>query len=139
FPLGLGSAPLISVEGHQDGGIRVVCRSGGWYPEPEVLWKDLNGRHLPSLSQTTSPGDNNLFETEIVIIVTEHSNQNLSCCIRNTVLHQEKESAVYIADPFFPSVNSWMVALSVILVVLFGFIGLAVYLFKMKGKLTEEV
>ncbi|CAM2101559.1 unnamed protein product [Caretta caretta] len=32
---GLGSAPLISVEGHQDGGIRVVCRSAGWYPEPE--------------------------------------------------------------------------------------------------------
>uniref|UniRef100_A0A8C3I7J9 Ig-like domain-containing protein n=1 Tax=Chrysemys picta bellii TaxID=8478 RepID=A0A8C3I7J9_CHRPI len=93
---GLGSAPLISVEGHQDGGIRVVCRSAGWYPEPEVLWKDLNGRHLPSLSETKSQGDNNLFETETVIIVTEHANQNLSCCIRNTVLNQEKESAVYI-------------------------------------------
>ncbi|XP_044837944.1 butyrophilin subfamily 1 member A1-like [Mauremys mutica] len=136
---GLGSAPLISVEGHQDGGIRVVCRSAGWYPKPEVLWKDLNGRHLPSLSETKSPGDNNLFKTETALIVTEHSNQNLSCCIRNTVLNQEKESAVYIADPFFPRVNSWMVALSVILVVLFGFIGLTVYLFKMKGKLTEEV
>ncbi|XP_030399596.1 butyrophilin subfamily 1 member A1-like [Gopherus evgoodei] len=136
---GLGSAPLISVEGHQDGGIRVVCRSAGWYPEPEVLWKDLNGRHLPSLSEIKSPGDNNLFETETVIIVTEHANRNLSCCIRNTVLDQEKESAVYIADPFFPRVNSWMVSLSVILVVLFGFIGLTVYLFKMKGKLTEEV
>ncbi|KAH1183135.1 hypothetical protein KIL84_004627, partial [Mauremys mutica] len=94
---GLGSAPLISVEGHQDGGIRVVCRSAGWYPKPEVLWKDLNGRHLPSLSETKSPGDNNLFKTETALIVTEHSNQNLSCCIRNTVLNQEKESAVYIA------------------------------------------
>ncbi|XP_043353083.1 butyrophilin subfamily 3 member A2-like [Dermochelys coriacea] len=40
---GLCSAPLISVEGHQDGGIQVVCRSAHWYPEPEVLWKDLNG------------------------------------------------------------------------------------------------
>ncbi|XP_034644959.1 butyrophilin subfamily 1 member A1-like isoform X2 [Trachemys scripta elegans] len=135
----LGSAPLISVEGHQDGGIRVVCRSTGWYPEPEVLWKDFYGQHLPSLSETKSQGNNGLFETETAIIVTEHSNQNLSCCIRNTVLNQEKESAVYIADPFFPRVNSWMVALSVILVVLFGLIGLTVYLFKMKGKLTEEV
>ncbi|XP_034645058.1 butyrophilin subfamily 1 member A1-like [Trachemys scripta elegans] len=135
---GLGSAPLISVEGHQDGGIRVVCRSAGWYPKPEVLWKDLNGRHLPSLYETTSRVDNNLFETESAIIVTEHSNQNLSCCIRNTVLNQEKESAIYIADPFFPRVNSWMVALSVILVVLFGFIGLTVYLFKIKGKYQRE-
>ncbi|XP_077688912.1 butyrophilin subfamily 1 member A1-like [Eretmochelys imbricata] len=136
---GLGSAPLISVEGHQDGGIRVVCRSAGWYPEPEVLWKDFNGQRLPSLSETKSRGDNNLFETETALIVTEHSNQNLSCCIRNTVLNQDKESAVYIADLFFPRVNPLMATLSVILVVLFAFIGLTVYLFKMKAKLTEEV
>ncbi|KAH1183164.1 hypothetical protein KIL84_004656, partial [Mauremys mutica] len=108
---GLGSAPLISVEGHQDGGIRVVCRSTGWYPEPEVLWKDFNGRRLPSLSETTSRGNNNLFEIETAIVVKKYSNQNLSCCIRNTILNQEKESAVYIADPFFPRVNPWMVAL----------------------------
>ncbi|CAM4655701.1 unnamed protein product [Caretta caretta] len=136
---GLGSAPLISVEGHQDRGIRVVCRSAGWYPEPEVLWKDFNGQRLPSLSETKSRGDNNLFETETVLIVTEHSNQNLSCCITNTVLNQDKESAVYIADLFFPRVNPLMATLSVILVVLFAFIGLTVYLFKMKAKLTEEV
>ncbi|CAM5158547.1 unnamed protein product [Eretmochelys imbricata] len=136
---GLGSAPLISVEGHQDGGIRVVCRSAGWYPEPEVLWKDFNGQRLPSLSETKSRGDNNLFETETALIITEHSNQNLSCCIRNTILNQDKESAVYIADLFFPRVNPLMATLSVILVVLFAFIGLTVYLFKMKAKLTEEV
>ncbi|XP_044840063.1 butyrophilin subfamily 1 member A1-like [Mauremys mutica] len=136
---GLGSAPLISVKGHQDGGIRVICQSAGWYPEPEVLWKDRSRRHLPSLSETTSQRDNGLFETETALIVMEHSNQNLSCCIRNTVLNQEKESAVYIADSFFPRVNPWMVALSVILVVLFGFIGLTVYLFKMKGKRDIEV
>nr|XP_023969372.1 butyrophilin subfamily 1 member A1-like [Chrysemys picta bellii] len=136
---GLGSAPLISVEGHQDGGIRVVCRSAGWYPEPEALWKGFNGRRLPSLSETTSQGDNRLFETETALIVTEHSNQNLSCCIRNAVLNQEKESAVYIADPFFPRGNPWMVALSVILVVLFCFIGLTVYLFKMKEKRDNEI
>ncbi|XP_044839267.1 butyrophilin subfamily 1 member A1-like [Mauremys mutica] len=135
---GLGSAPLISVEGHQDGGIRVVCQSAGWYPEPEVLWKDRSGRHLPSLSETTSQRDNGLFETETALIVIEHSNQNLSCCIRNTVLNQEKESAVYIADSFFPRVNPWMVVLSVILAVLFGFIGLTVYLFKTKDNRTES-
>ncbi|KAG6923428.1 butyrophilin subfamily 2 member A1 [Chelydra serpentina] len=131
---GLGSAPLISVESHQDGGIRVVCRSAGWYPEPEVLWRDLSGRHLPSVSETKSQGDNGLFETETALIVKKHSNRNLSCCIRNTFLNQEKESAVYIADSFFLSVTPWMVALSVILVVLFGFICLTAYLFKMKGK-----
>ncbi|CAM4655574.1 unnamed protein product [Caretta caretta] len=136
---GLGSNPLISVASHQDGGIRMVCQSAGWYPEPKVLWRDLSGQELPSLSEAKSLGDSGLFETENSIIIKERSNQNLSCWIRNTVLNQEKESTVYIADSFFPRVNPWMVALSVILLVLFGFIGLTVYLFKIKGKHVGEI
>ncbi|XP_044837906.1 butyrophilin subfamily 1 member A1-like isoform X3 [Mauremys mutica] len=135
----LGSNPLISVESHQDGGIRVVCQSAGWYPEPKVLWRDLRGQELPSLSEAKSLGDSGLFETENSIIIKEHSNQNLSCWIRNTVLNQEKESTVYIADSFFPRVNPWMVALSAILVVLFVSIGLTVYLFKIKDALQREL
>ncbi|XP_074975955.1 butyrophilin subfamily 1 member A1-like isoform X1 [Caretta caretta] len=136
---GLGSNPLISVESHQDGGIRMVCQSAGWYPEPKVLWRGLSGKELPSLSEAKSLGDSGLFETENSIIIKEHSNQNLSCLIRNTVLNQEKESTVYIAGSFFPRVNPWMVALSVILLVLFGFIGLTVYLFKIKDDLQREL
>ncbi|XP_077689810.1 butyrophilin subfamily 1 member A1-like [Eretmochelys imbricata] len=136
---GLGSNPLISVASHQDGGIRMVCLSAGWYPEPKVLWRDLSGKELPSLSEAKSLGDSGLFETENSIIIKERSNQNLSCLIRNTILNQEKESTVYIADSFFPRVNPWMVALSVILLVLFGFIGLTVYLFKIKGKHLGEI
>uniref|UniRef100_A0A8C8SRQ7 Butyrophilin subfamily 1 member A1-like n=1 Tax=Pelusios castaneus TaxID=367368 RepID=A0A8C8SRQ7_9SAUR len=136
---GLGSAPLISVEGHQDGGIRLVCRSAGWYPEPELLWKDPNGQHLPSLSETKSREENSEFAAETAIIVREQSNQNLSCYFRNTVLNQEKVSAVYIAEPFFPRVNPWMVALCLILVVfIVCFIGFIVYFFKMKGNYQRE-
>ncbi|XP_044888535.1 butyrophilin subfamily 1 member A1-like isoform X2 [Mauremys mutica] len=94
---GLGSAPLISVEGYQDGGIRMVCRSAGWYPEPEVLWRDPSGQPLTSLSETKPRGANGLFETQSSIILSETSNQSLSCQIRNTLLNQEKESTVYIA------------------------------------------
>ncbi|XP_032630248.1 butyrophilin subfamily 1 member A1-like isoform X3 [Chelonoidis abingdonii] len=94
---GLGSAPLISVEGYQDGGIRMVCRSAGWYPEPEVLWRDPSGQPLTSLSETKPRGANGLFETQSSIIMSETSNQSLSCHIRNTLLNQEKESTVYIA------------------------------------------
>uniref|UniRef100_K7FJ79 Butyrophilin subfamily 1 member A1-like n=1 Tax=Pelodiscus sinensis TaxID=13735 RepID=K7FJ79_PELSI len=130
----LGSSPLISVQGHQDGGIRVVCQSAGWYPEPEVLWRDHIGHLLTSLSEAKSQVDNDLFETENSIIMREQANQSLSCCIRNTFLNQEKESTIYIADSFFPRVNPWMVCLSVILPVLFGFMGLTAYLFKIKGK-----
>ncbi|XP_030435473.1 butyrophilin subfamily 1 member A1-like isoform X2 [Gopherus evgoodei] len=136
---GLGSAPLISVEGYQDGGIRMVCRSAGWYPEPEVLWRDPSGQPLTSLSETKPRGANGLFETQSSIIMSETSNQSLSCHIRNTLLNQEKESTVYIAGPFFPRVSPWMVALCVLLVTAFVLIGVAAFLFKLRGNLHAKI
>ncbi|EMP41744.1 Butyrophilin subfamily 2 member A1 [Chelonia mydas] len=97
---GLGSDPDISVEGHQDGGIRVVCRSSRWYPEPEAQWRDLQGQILPSASKKITPEADDLFQTEIAIVISEESNQKLSCCVRNLRLYQERESAISIAVYF---------------------------------------
>uniref|UniRef100_A0A8C4Y7H4 Butyrophilin subfamily 1 member A1 n=1 Tax=Gopherus evgoodei TaxID=1825980 RepID=A0A8C4Y7H4_9SAUR len=94
---GLGSAPAIAVEGHQDGGIRVVCRSIGWYPKPEAQWRDLQGQLLPSTSEKISPEANGLFRAEIAIVLTEESNQKVSCCVRNPRLNQERESEISLA------------------------------------------
>nr|XP_025039182.1 butyrophilin subfamily 3 member A2-like [Pelodiscus sinensis] len=134
-----GSAPHVSIEDYQDGGIRVACRSAGWYPEPEVMWRDLNGQAFPSASQTNSREANGLYRTETSAIIMENSNRNLSCVVRNTRLSQEKESLFYISDPFFPKVNPWMVSLGVTLVVLLGAFALSVYLFKLKEKHAAEL
>ncbi|XP_025051500.1 butyrophilin subfamily 1 member A1-like [Alligator sinensis] len=130
----LGSNPIISVEDYHKGGIRVTCRSAEWYPEPQVLWRNSQGHHIPLLSEIKSPKVNGLFETEISVVINGHSNPNLSCWIRNSLLDKEKESAIHISAVFFPRVNPWMVALSVILVVVLSFTILNVYLFKIKGK-----
>ncbi|XP_065421126.1 butyrophilin subfamily 1 member A1-like [Chrysemys picta bellii] len=123
---GLGSAPVISVEGHQDRGIRVVCRSAGWYPQPEAQWRDLQGQLLPSASEKIFQDADGLFQTEIAIVIAEESNQKVSCCVRNPRLNKERESTISIAELFFPRVNPWLVALIVILAVL---IPLASYCF----------
>ncbi|KAH1182961.1 hypothetical protein KIL84_004453, partial [Mauremys mutica] len=133
----MGSAPAISVEGHQDGGIRVVCRSAGWYPQPKAQWKDLQGQLLPSASENISPEVNGLFQTEIAIVLTEESNQKVSCCVRNPRLNQERESAISIAELFFPKVSPWMVALGVILCLLAVLIGLASYCFWRQHRAKE--
>ncbi|XP_044839261.1 butyrophilin subfamily 1 member A1-like [Mauremys mutica] len=140
---GLGSAPVISVEGHQDGGIRVVCRSAGWYPEPKAQWRDLQGQILPSYSEKISPEANGLFQTEIAIVITEESNQKVSCSVRTPRLNQERESAISITELFFPRVSPWMVALGVILALLAVLIPLASYCFwrqhRAKDKLQAEL
>ncbi|CAM4539659.1 butyrophilin subfamily 1 member A1-like [Lepidochelys kempii] len=140
---GLGSDPDISVEGHQDGGIQVVCRSSGWYPEPEAQWRDLQGKLFPSASEKISQEAGGLFQTEIAIVLTEESNQKVSCCVRNPRLDQERESAISIAELFFPRVDAWTVVLGVILALLVVLIALAGYCLwrqhREKDKLQAEL
>ncbi|XP_059571036.1 butyrophilin subfamily 1 member A1 isoform X4 [Alligator mississippiensis] len=93
----LGSVPLIAVEDYQEGGIRIVCRSAGWFPEPKMIWRDPSGQHLPSLPKTKAQQDNGLFETETAIVIKEYRNSKLSCWIRDKYLSQGKESTISIS------------------------------------------
>ncbi|XP_074975558.1 butyrophilin subfamily 3 member A2-like isoform X1 [Caretta caretta] len=133
----MGSDPHISVDGHQDGGILVVCQSAGWHPEPEVQWKDHHGKLLSPASEKISKETNGLFQTQISIVITEDSNRNLSCSVRNPLVNQEKISTVFIAELFFPRVNPWMVALGVILALLALLIALASYCFWRQHRMKE--
>ncbi|XP_067169912.1 butyrophilin subfamily 1 member A1-like [Apteryx mantelli] len=134
----IGSSPLVSLEGYQGGGIQVVCRSSGWFPEPEVLWKDPQGQHLPSVSQRHSQDERGLFEIEHSLSVTGEADGDLSCVVRNSRLGQEKESSLHISAPFFHDAHPWKVALAVMLVALLvcilGLILFSVRLFKKRGK-----
>ncbi|XP_074875238.1 butyrophilin subfamily 1 member A1-like [Buteo buteo] len=106
-----GSSPLLSVEDYQDGGIRVGCRASGWYPKPEVLWRDFQGQQLPSVTESSSQGQDGFFEVEKSIVIQRNAKQNVSCSIRNTRLPQEKDLTVSISDPFFTKDSPWMAAL----------------------------
>ncbi|KAM9591741.1 butyrophilin subfamily 1 member A1-like [Morphnus guianensis] len=106
-----GSSPLLSVEDYQDGGIRVGCRASGWYPKPEMLWRDFQGRQLPSFTESSSQDQNGFFEVEKSIVIQRNTKQNVSCSVRNTQLPQEKDLTVSISDPIFPKDSHWMAAL----------------------------
>ncbi|XP_040398702.1 butyrophilin subfamily 1 member A1-like isoform X3 [Cygnus olor] len=92
-----GSSPLLSVEDYQDGGIRVGCRAAGWYPKPEMLWRDFQGQQLPSFTESASQDKNGFFQVEKTIIIHKNSKQNVSCSVQNTRLPQEKDSSIYIS------------------------------------------
>ncbi|XP_014811574.1 PREDICTED: uncharacterized protein LOC106896258, partial [Calidris pugnax] len=128
----LGSVPLLSLEAYEDGGIRVVCRSAGWYPSPEVLWRDGEGQHLPSVFQRHSPDERGFFEIQDVIIVSGKGDGNVSCVVRNSRLEQEQASSLHISAPFFHNARPWMAALGVFLVLSVVSTALSAYLFRRK-------
>uniref|UniRef100_A0A8B9UUV4 Butyrophilin subfamily 1 member A1 n=1 Tax=Anas zonorhyncha TaxID=75864 RepID=A0A8B9UUV4_9AVES len=121
-----GAEPHLSLGGYEAGGVRVLCGSAGWYPLPQLLWRDARGQHLPSVSQTHSQDQEGLFEIEGAVIVTGSLEGPLSCVVRSSRLQQERESSLHIAAPFFHNAQPWKVALALVLVLLAVSIGLEV-------------
>ncbi|XP_065435263.1 butyrophilin subfamily 1 member A1-like [Chrysemys picta bellii] len=113
---GLGSTPHLSVDGYQDGGIHVVCESAGWYPKPQVLWRDLSGQRLAPVMEKISQQADRLFDTHTAAVIRDASNQNLSCSVLNPRLGQERTATMHIAGPgpAFGKMAPWL-ALSVTL------------------------
>ncbi|XP_025051495.1 butyrophilin subfamily 1 member A1-like, partial [Alligator sinensis] len=124
---GLGSAPHLSVSGYQDGGIQVVCESTGWYPEPKMLWKDVGGKQLPSTQDKIHQQADGLFAAHSAIVITEATNQNVSCSVHHPLLDQEKSARINIAGSLFLRTSPWVVALSVILAIVCIFLLLSTY------------
>ncbi|XP_071880844.1 butyrophilin subfamily 3 member A2-like [Anas platyrhynchos] len=134
-----GTDPHLSLGGYEAGGVRVLCRSAGWYPLPQLLWRDARRQHLPSVSQTHSQDQEGLFEIKGAVIVTRSVEGPLSCVVRSSRLQQERESSLHIAVPFFHNTQPWMVALALVLVLLAVSIGLSVYLFRKQEKQAAEL
>ncbi|KAM9665264.1 butyrophilin-like protein 1 [Trichechus inunguis] len=110
--IGLGSAPQVHMTGPEDGGIRVLCSSGGWFPKPKVQWGDMAGVKLPSFSESQTQDGDGLFHVEASLVVTDSSLGNVTCSVQNPVSGQEKVSAIFLPEPFFPRMSPWKAALS---------------------------
>ncbi|EPY84308.1 butyrophilin-like protein 1 [Camelus ferus] len=110
--VGVGSAPHVQMRGPEDGGIRVLCSSGGWFPKPRVQWSGTAGMKLPSLSESQTQDGDGLFHVEASLVVTDSSAGNVTCSVQNTLSGQERVSAVFLPEAFFPRMSPWKAALA---------------------------
>uniref|UniRef100_A0A8C5ZWY7 Butyrophilin subfamily 3 member A2-like n=1 Tax=Marmota marmota marmota TaxID=9994 RepID=A0A8C5ZWY7_MARMA len=115
---GMGSAPQVHIEGPEEDGVCMVCKASGWFPKPQVQWRDLSGNKFPALSETHSQDTEELFSVEATLVVRDSSVGNVTCSVLNPVLGQEKAMAIYIPEPFFPQASPWKPAFAVILTML---------------------
>ncbi|XP_013365187.1 PREDICTED: butyrophilin subfamily 1 member A1-like [Chinchilla lanigera] len=113
-----GAPPHIHIQPAHTGSIKMTCSSSGWYPHPELQWRDTQGRPLSPDSVKMSIREDGLMHVDSSITVEESSRADVSCSIRNPVLREEKESRLSVAEALFPRVSAWTVALAVLLVLL---------------------
>ncbi|XP_076994395.1 butyrophilin subfamily 1 member A1-like [Tamandua tetradactyla] len=146
FPLqvtGTGSSPHIHLKGGEAHGIRLLCTSSGWYPEPRVGWTDSSGQDLLPLSVIKHQMVNGLFHVETTIVVLTHSEGNVSCFIHNPLLDIKKQARLSVADDLFPKIPVWNKLLyAAVAIMAFFLIGAAFYFWrqhKTKSILNEEL
>ncbi|XP_047712925.1 butyrophilin subfamily 2 member A1-like isoform X1 [Prionailurus viverrinus] len=136
-----GMAPHIHIEPGNNRDIKMTCISTGWFPEPEIQWKDPQGLHLAPASETKRIEENGLFHVESSITMDRSSRTEVSCVIRNLILSVEKVVLVSMADALFPKDSLWAMWLTLVLFLLA--VGATICLLlvrarKSKGKLQEE-
>ncbi|XP_063095196.1 butyrophilin-like protein 1 isoform X2 [Cavia porcellus] len=115
---GVGSAPQVHIQGLEEDGVRVVCRASGWFPKPQVQWRDLSGKKILAFSEAHTQDADLLFSVEATVVVREASVGNVSCSVLNPVLGQQKAMAIFIPEPFFPQASPWKPAFAVSLTVM---------------------
>ncbi|XP_041091287.1 butyrophilin subfamily 1 member A1-like [Polyodon spathula] len=123
----LGTQPSISMDSTQGDETRLVCRSEGWSPEPEVIWRDRDGNDVTSLSNTTVQRDSQGICSVSSYIKVKQQSSMFSCLVRSKIPKPDWESKLHISRDFFPGVSGWMVAFFLTLALGIGAILLLVF------------
>uniref|UniRef100_A0A8C9SIS7 Butyrophilin subfamily 1 member A1-like n=1 Tax=Scleropages formosus TaxID=113540 RepID=A0A8C9SIS7_SCLFO len=92
----VGTQPVISNEGYEEGGISLVCESKGWYPQPQVVWMDSEGHSLPAGHTETHRDSMDLFTVRRRVIVQETENNRFTCQVLQEQFNEMKETVTEI-------------------------------------------
>ncbi|XP_054425142.1 butyrophilin-like protein 2 isoform X2 [Pteronotus mesoamericanus] len=97
----------ITMEELKDGEMQLMCSSEGWFPQPRVQWRDMEGMTVPSFSEVLTQGSHGLFHVETFLLVPNSSVVNLTCSISNPLLGEEKMATFSSSD--FRKTSSWKI------------------------------
>nr|XP_021485097.1 selection and upkeep of intraepithelial T-cells protein 8-like [Meriones unguiculatus] len=128
----VGLETQIYIQAPDADGVMVECNSGGWFPKPQMQWRDSRGQALPHSSKSYSRDEARLFHLKMTLFLTNRSQGTVTCCIFNPVSGEEKQTSIILAHDLFNRDHIWMSILvfiaCIMLAVFVIFIGFFVYL-----------
>uniref|UniRef100_A0AAQ6IFH0 Ig-like domain-containing protein n=1 Tax=Anabas testudineus TaxID=64144 RepID=A0AAQ6IFH0_ANATE len=137
------ASPVISLAGidGDKGGVVLQCESKGWYPEPELLWLDAEGKILSAGPTETVRGPDDLYTVSSRVTVEKRHSNNIICRVQQRNINQIRETQIKVTDDFFniqASSSAAIVGLAVSLAVCIVFILLLVFFLWKKNIIKKK-
>ncbi|XP_033465315.2 uncharacterized protein LOC117245850 [Epinephelus lanceolatus] len=76
------------------------CESAGWYPEPEVLWLDGEGKLLSAGPTETVRGPDDLYTVSSRVTVEKRHSNSFTCRVQQRNINQTTETHIQVPDDF---------------------------------------
>ncbi|KAI3375968.1 hypothetical protein L3Q82_016497 [Scortum barcoo] len=103
--VGATSSPVIQMS-RNISGVDLLCKSEGWYPEPEVLWLDGEGNLLSAGPPETVRGPDDLYTVSSRVTVEKRHSNRFTCRVQQKNINQTREAHIHVPDDFFPDAPS---------------------------------
>ncbi|XP_069775670.1 butyrophilin subfamily 1 member A1-like [Narcine bancroftii] len=138
-----GVQPWIHLEENNKQGLRVVCHSDGWFPQPGVQWTDGSGQDVTALSNTRfTESSRKLITVHSHINFTSDSVNKYSCFFRSGLLGKTREAHLQISDDFFRKADefdAWLVVFWVLAGLVVTAAAFNVMIHRKEDKVTKEL
>ncbi|XP_040887716.1 butyrophilin subfamily 3 member A2-like [Toxotes jaculatrix] len=94
------SLPFISFSGLDTGRGAVVlqCESTGWFPEPELLWLDSEGKLLSAGPTRTVRRPDDLYTVSSTVTVEQRHGNSFTCRVQQKNINQTRETRTHVPE-----------------------------------------
>ena len=86
----LGLDVQVNVQVPDTKGLMLECNSGGWFPSPQMEWRDSRGKVIPHSSKSSSVDGAGLLHLKMSVLLKNSTHSPVTCCICNPVTGQRK-------------------------------------------------
>ncbi|KAK1339988.1 hypothetical protein QTO34_018552 [Cnephaeus nilssonii] len=96
----LGLDIQINVQVPDTEGLMVECNSRGWYPQPQMNWRDSRGNVIPASSKIFSEDGAGLLHLKTSVLLKNSTHGPITCCFHNPVTGQEKRASIVLPGEY---------------------------------------
>uniref|UniRef100_A0A667X1N4 Ig-like domain-containing protein n=1 Tax=Myripristis murdjan TaxID=586833 RepID=A0A667X1N4_9TELE len=93
--VGAASSPVINMT-KSSSGVVLECESKGWYPEPELLWLDAEGKLLSAGAPETFRGPDGLYTVSSRVTVERNRSDTFTCRVQQLSINQSRDALIHV-------------------------------------------